>query len=88
MYTKRIVQSICKTKEFKFNSFNIRNRFFSDHKKENFDSRTRGPITFYSLAFAGITGLGIVGLYLIEKDRKTKTLAKNVTSVGNVNCII
>jgi protein SCO1/2 len=39
-------------------------------------------VTFFSLGFAVLTAGGIVAFYNIEKDRKTKALAKNVKSVG------
>ena len=46
------------------------------------DSRTKGPVTFISLGFAFIVGCGVVGLYTIEKEKKTKALARAVKSVG------
>jgi protein SCO1/2 len=58
-----------------------RSRFLSK-LEEGKDSRTRGPVTFFSLGLAVVTAGGIVAFYNIEKDRKTKALAKNVKSVG------
>lgn len=46
------------------------------------DSRTKGPITFYTLGFTLITAVGIVAMYNIEKENKTKALAKNITTTG------
>lgn len=46
------------------------------------DSRTKGPVTFFSLGLALITAGGVVAFYNIEKDKKTKTLAKNIKTVG------
>jgi len=46
------------------------------------DSRTRGPVSFYSLGLMMITAGGIVGYYNITKEQKTQTLAKNVKTTG------
>ena len=46
------------------------------------DSRMKGPVTFWSLAFTAITGVGLVGMFYAEKDRKEKARAKNIRSVG------
>jgi hypothetical protein len=51
---------------------------FSEFK----DSRTKGPITFWSLSFMTITGCGLVAMFYIEKDRLEKARAKNIRSVG------
>mmetsp|Transcript_59060 Transcript_59060/g.116173 ORF Transcript_59060/g.116173 Transcript_59060/m.116173 type:complete len:253 (-) Transcript_59060:154-912(-) len=51
---------------------------FSEFK----DSRTRGPITFFSLGFTVITACGIVAYYNIEKEKKTKALARSIKTVG------
>jgi hypothetical protein len=47
-----------------------------------YDPRIKGPITFYSLGLATLVGLGIIGMYYIEKDRKAKKLARQVITVG------
>ena len=46
------------------------------------DSRTKGPTTFYTLGFTLITAVGIVAMYNIEKENKTKALAKKITTTG------
>jgi len=51
-------------------------------KKLTEDSRTRGPVSFFGLGLMVITAAGILGFYNIEKEKKTKTLAKNVKTTG------
>lgn len=55
---------------------------FMKDLKDFRDSRTKGPITFYTLGFTLITAVGIVAMYNIEKDNKTKALSKNITTTG------
>lgn len=57
-------------------------RFMSKITDEMKDSRTKGPVTFFSLGFALITAAGVAVFYNLEKDKKTKMLAKNIKSVG------
>jgi hypothetical protein len=67
-------------------SSGVRTRTFCQQipgsKKPTLDSRTRGPVSFYSLGLMMITAGGIVANYNIEKERKTKTLARNVKTTG------
>lgn len=57
-----------------------RSAFIPRHR--SMGTSNRGPVTFAGLGLMAVVGAGILAYYNFEKEKQTKTLAKNVKTVG------